>query len=227
VGGDIDLNQSSTLTGLQKALQGSHKTGALDVVVTKLAVDLQTLSEETAETTISACLETLREAIDCDAVCIGLFDPDALTLERVFACRAAFSACNPEVIQGLLLDDLPWLGSHLDHLRLFSIADTTAPGPGQESDAEVFAGLHIGAVMLVGFDVRGHKAGFMAFFYGQPQVNWNVEHQTVHGISMRSITSCIIRLAGDRSWVLRRKRSSARRRTGKNSCIWMIWRGCR
>ena len=188
------MNHSSTLTGLQKAMQGSRKSGALDVVVTKLAVDLQTLNEETAETTIPACLETLREAIDCDAVCIGLFDPDASILQQVFSARAGFSACNPEVLQELSLEELPWLASHLDHLRLYSIEDTAAPGAGQEKDAGVFAGLHIGGVMLVGFDVRGLKAGFMAFCYGQPQARWDVEHQLLIKLFSTSFSSGLAKL---------------------------------
>ena len=49
VGGDSVLNHSSTLTGLHKALQGSRKSGALDFSAMKLAVDLQTLSEEIAD----------------------------------------------------------------------------------------------------------------------------------------------------------------------------------
>jgi len=188
------LNHMSTLTGLQKALQSSRKSGSVDVIFTKLAIDLQTLSEETADTTILAHLETLCEAIDCDAVCIGLFDPDVTTLERMFSVRSTFSACNPEVLQGMSLDDLPWIGSQLEHLRLFSIADTSAPGPNQKNDAEIFANLHIGATLLVGFEVRGRRAGFMAFFYGQPQAEWSVEHQLLIKLLSTSFASGLAQL---------------------------------
>jgi len=183
------LNHSSTFTGLKKALQGTRKNGVLNVDLIKLAVDLQTLGETIDETAIVSYMETLRESIECDAVCIGLFDADATTLENVLAARATFSVCNPEVLQGMSLEDLPWLGSRLEHLRLFSMADTSAPGPGQETDAEVFTGFHIGATMLVGFDVRGRKAGFMAFFYGQPQAEWNVEHQLLIKLLCTSFSS--------------------------------------
>jgi len=184
----------STLTGLQKALQDSRKNGGVDVAFTKLAIDLQTLAEESAESTLNAHLETLCESIDCDAVCIGLFDPDVTTLERVFAARSAFSACNPEVLQGLSLDSLPWLGNCLEHLRLCSLTDTSEPGPEQQGDAEVFASLHIGAMLVVGFDVRGQKAGFMAFCYGQPQVEWNVEHQLLIKLLSTSFASGLAQL---------------------------------
>ncbi len=187
--GVTDLNHTSTLTGLQKALQGSRKNGAVDVIFTKLAVDLQTLDEETVEVEVPAHLEILCEAIGCDAVCIGLFDPGVMTLERVFSARATFSGCNPEVLQGRSLDDLPWLGNCTEHLRLYGITDTSSPESDQQSDAEVFASLHIGAMMLVGFDVRGRKAGFMGFFYGQPQTNWNVEHQLLLKLLSTSFAS--------------------------------------
>lgn len=182
------------MTGLQKALQGSRSTGAVDVIFTKLAVDLQMLSEDTAESTVLADLETLREAIDCDAVCIGLFDAEVATLERVLAARSTFSACNPEVMQGMPLGELPWIETRLEHLRLFSIADTSAPGPGQETDAEVFARLHIGSILLVGFDVRERKAGFMAFFYGQPQADWRVEDQLLIKLLSTSFASGLAKL---------------------------------
>ncbi len=188
------MNHSSTLTGLKKALQGSRKNGTLDVVLTKLAVDLQILGDQIDETTIVSYMETLRESIDCDAVCIGLFDANITTLERVLAARSAFSACNPEVLQGMSLEDLPWLGGRLDHLRLFGIANTSAPEPGQETDAEVFAGMHIGATMIVGFDMRGRKAGFMAFFYGQPQAEWRVEHQLLIKLLGTSFASGLAQL---------------------------------
>ena len=58
------MKHSSTLTGIQKALQGSRKSGTLDFVATKLAVDLQTLTEETAETKIPAYLDTLPKGKD-------------------------------------------------------------------------------------------------------------------------------------------------------------------
>ena len=92
------------------------------------------------------------------------------------------------------LEELPWLAGHLDHLRLYGIEDTAAPGVGQEKDADVFASLHIGAIMLVGFDVRGRKAGFMAFFYGQPQARWNVEHQLLIKLIGTSFASGLAQL---------------------------------
>ena len=43
------MDHSSTLTGLQKALGGERSPGGMDVVFTKLAVDLQNLRDESSE----------------------------------------------------------------------------------------------------------------------------------------------------------------------------------
>ena len=188
------MNHTSTLTGLQKALQGSRNRGALDVVATKLAVDLQTLDERTADEAIPKYLELLRETIECDAVSIGLFDAECTTIEQIMTARGGFSACNPDVLEGLMLEELPWLAGHLDHLRLFGIDDTAAPESGQEKDAEIFASMHVGALMFVGFDVRGRKAGFMAFFYGQPRAERDVEHQLLLKLFSTSFASGLAQL---------------------------------
>ncbi len=193
------MDHASTLTSLQKALRGGRQAGTLDVVFTKLAVDLQTLRDENADVTLLAGLEVLRESIGADAVCIGLFDARGDSLYRVLSARATFAACNPEVLQGTALEDLPWLGGALRHLRLVSIADTGQPEPGQEADAAILAGLHIGALMTVGFDVRGQKAGFMAFCYGQPQAEWSVEHQLLIKLCGTSFASGLAQLRTDAS----------------------------
>ena len=44
-GGRDTVDHSSTLTSLQKALTGSRTPGGLDVLYTKLAVDLQSLDD--------------------------------------------------------------------------------------------------------------------------------------------------------------------------------------
>lgn len=191
------MDHASTLTGLQKALQGGRQAGTLDVVFTKLAVDLQTLRDEDADVTLLAGLETLRESIGVDAVCIGLIDAQGLALYRVLSARATFAACNPEVLQGTALEDLPWLGGALQHLRLVGIADTGRPESGQEHDAAILAGLHIGALLTIGFDVRGQKAGFLAFCYGRPQAEWSVEHQLLIKLCGTSFASGLSQLRTD------------------------------
>lgn len=171
------MDHTSTLTGLHQALGGSRTAGGLDVVYTKLAVDLQNLSPDDPAATLNRCVETLRDAVQCDAVCFVLLDDTGTEVESVYAACATFSPCNPAVLQGIALEELPWLQSGLEHLRLQGIADTAAPRPGQEIDAARLAELRMGAFLAVGFQARNRPAGFLALCYGQPQAAWSADHQ--------------------------------------------------
>ena len=187
------MDESSTLTGIQRSLAGSRTAGGLDVAVTKIAIDLQNLDGKDADASLQRCLDSLLDAVSCDAVCIALTSADgaedAAYIEQIFVAQAAFTAVNPRPLEGKSLADLSWLNSHLGHLRLISLPDTSRPLAGQESDSEVLAQLMIGAAMVVGFEVRGRIAGFMAFFYGQPQLNWSVDHQLLIKLLATSFAS--------------------------------------
>ena len=193
------VDHTSTLTSLQRALRGERTAGGLDVEFTKLAIDLQNLDEEHAESVLSESLTTLRDAIDCDAVGVALLDFAGRSVERMFVARSTFSACNPEVLEGMKLADWPWLERRLVHLRLLGILDATEPATGQEIDAERLAELHIGAAMFVGFEVDGHRIGFMGFFYGQAQQNWCADHQLLIKLLGSSFASGLGRLRSTKS----------------------------
>jgi PAS domain-containing protein len=193
------LDHGSTLTNLQKALTGSRTPGGLDVVYTKLAVDLQNLADDDVEARLQNILETLCEAIECDAVCIALLDAAGESMEQMYVARSTFSACNPEVLKGTPLVELPWLDEHLSHMRLLSIADTQAPDPGWEKDAARLVELQIGSAMFVGFEIAGKRAGFLAFFYGQPHDSWSVDHQLLIKLLGTSFASGLNRLRTGKS----------------------------
>jgi diguanylate cyclase (GGDEF)-like protein/PAS domain S-box-containing protein len=197
--GDQSVDHTSTLTSLQKSLGGGRTPGGLDVVYTKLAVDLQNLAGADAEPALQAILESLRDVVDCDAVCIALLDPEGHKLKNVFAARNTFSICNPEVLKDSDLTDWPWLDQHLSDLRLLGIHDTTAPERGQEVDAEQLVRIHVGAALFVGVEAMGSRAGYMAFFYGQPQAVWSVEHQLLIKLLATSFASGLNRLRASRA----------------------------
>ena len=199
MGGKDAVDHSSTLTSLQKALAGSRTPGGLDVVYTKLAVDLQNLDDDDVDSRLQNILQTLCEAIECDAVCIALLDVAGEFMDQMYVARSTFSACNPEVLKGTRLADLPWLDDHLSHLRLFSIADTQSPDPGQEKDAARLAEIQIGSAMFVGFETIGKRAGFLAFFYGQPHDSWSVDHQLLIKLLGTSFASGLNRLRTGKS----------------------------
>jgi len=188
------LDHTSTLTRIQRSLTGGRTEGGLDVVFTKLAVDLQNLRDEDADAVLQRSLDTLLEALDCDAVFVGLMDAGARNIERMFVARATFSAANPAALEGCSLDSMPWIGKHLAHLRLFGVRDSFRPEKGQEPDAERLAELKIGATMLIGFESCGQIAGFMGFVYGQPRAEWSVDHQLLIKLLGTSFASGLDRL---------------------------------
>jgi len=189
------VDYSSTLTGIQASLGGGRSVGGLDVVFTKLAVDLQNLDADFGEASLPRNLEILRDAIDCDSVCVALLDDAGESIRQIFAARSPFSPCNPEVLTGAALADWPWLSGRLAHLRLLGIHDTTDAPHSQSADARQLAQLRIGAVMLVGFHTAGRLAGFIAFCYGQPQPEWSADHQLLIKLLGSSLASGLERLS--------------------------------
>ena len=192
------MDRRSALTGSQHTPRGQRPSGGLDLVYTKLAVDLQNLEHESADATVEACLAILRDATGVDAVCLALLDGSSTLIERVFCARDAFAVCNPETLQGSSLDSLPWLRDRLGHLRLTGMADTSDPGQAQQIDAQRFAELRIAAIQCIGFSIDGKPAGFMAFCHGLPQPQWSTDHQLLLKLLGSCAASGIARLRNER-----------------------------
>src|SRR5262249_4102866 len=93
----------------------------LDLTCTKVAVDFQSISLNNAEERINAGLQSLTEVCGADAVFVALLDDEAHAFNKIYSGRATFSACNPEVLKGTELGELPWVKSRLEHLRLLEI----------------------------------------------------------------------------------------------------------
>ncbi len=187
------MDHRLTLTGLQDSA-GSRTAGGLDVVYTKLAVDLQNLSSASADSVIADALETLREATACDAVAVGLLNAGGMRIERVLSARSPFALCNPEVLTGLSLDELPWFAARLSHLRLHGIGSTDSPHGSQVPDAARLTAIGCGAALLIGFDIHGQRAGFLGLFFGQPQPAWGVEHTLLLKLLGSSLASGLERI---------------------------------
>jgi hypothetical protein len=86
------VDHNSTLTGLQRVLNGTRTTSGVDVIHTKLAVDLQNLTEENAFDVVDGCLDVMRESTGCDSVCVALFDKDVEKIDKVFSAQADFTS---------------------------------------------------------------------------------------------------------------------------------------
>ena len=147
----------------------------LDLTCTKVAVDFQSISLNTADERIVTGLQSLTDVCGADSVFVGLLDPDGNAFEKIYAGRSAFSACNPEVLKGTELTDFPWIKSRLDHLRLLEIRDTSKPQLAQARDAQRLASLNVGALLVVGFNIRERLGGVLGVCSCTPNPEWSAD----------------------------------------------------
>jgi diguanylate cyclase (GGDEF)-like protein/PAS domain S-box-containing protein len=122
-------------------------------------------------------MQSLTETSGADAVFVALLDDEAVTIQTVYAGRSTFSTCNPEVLSGRELADFPWLKGRLQHLRLLEISDTSRAPPAQQRDAEQFASLNVGALLVVGFSIQGKLGGILGVCSATPEPGWTAELQ--------------------------------------------------
>jgi len=191
-------DHSSTLTGLQRTLNGSRTSGGIDVVYTKIAVDYQNLSHDGALDIIDAGLEGIVQGTGAGAAVLGLLDPESHKFECVRVAQSGFSAANPKQFEGETLDQWPWLKSQLQHLTLLEIRDTLKPPAGAEADCARLAELNIASMLLIGFSARGRRAGFLGLCFGQPQEAMDVDHQLLLKLLGTSFASGLERLWSNR-----------------------------
>jgi diguanylate cyclase (GGDEF)-like protein/PAS domain S-box-containing protein len=167
-------------TLIRSAVRRDGKTArgpGLDLVCTKIAVDFQGITPSGADERIASGLQALTDATGADSVFIALFDETAETLTHVYAGRATFSTCNPEVLESRSLTDFPWIRGRLEHLRLLEIRDTAHASLAQKRDAEQLASLNVSAVLVVGFNIRGRLAGMIGVFSAVPDPDWGADLQ--------------------------------------------------
>jgi diguanylate cyclase (GGDEF)-like protein/PAS domain S-box-containing protein len=158
-------------------LQNPAPRPGLELICTKVAVDLQSVTAATVAERLPVCFQALTEAWGVDSVFAALFDDTSSTFETVYAGRSTFSACNPEVLKGRRLEEFPWLKSRLGHLRLLEIGDTSNASQARHVDAERLASLNVGAVLFVGFNIRGRLGGALGVWSAAPNPEWPVEMQ--------------------------------------------------
>ncbi|HEY4366123.1 MAG TPA: EAL domain-containing protein [Steroidobacteraceae bacterium] len=152
---------------------GRRSKVSLDVLLTKAAVDLQNLPLENGDVVVKQNLEALREAAGLDAIFIAEFDSHGQSIERVLAATGLFATFNPDVFHGESLDQLPYLRERLEHVRIIELRDTAQPRREMQADAARFAALQVGAVLVIGFAIRGKVSGFMALCSTRPRDTWD------------------------------------------------------
>jgi diguanylate cyclase (GGDEF)-like protein/PAS domain S-box-containing protein len=103
---------------------------------------------------------------------IALLDGRGEAFESIYAARATFAVCNPEVLQDRRIAEFPWIRQQLGHLKLLEIKDTAIPAPAQTQDAANLAELNIASLLAVGFEIGGVAGGLLGVCSSQPQLNW-------------------------------------------------------
>src|SRR3984957_13733855 len=170
-----DLTASDVLSPQNWPRRGLRPAVVLDVICTKIAVDFQSMTAQTAVDTIAANLDLLREAARADAAFHAALDTDGATFIDVQVSRGLLATGNPEQLRGQSLDTLPWLKSRLASLRVSEIRDTGHPRPDQVEDAAVWSNLGIGSLLIIGYFIAGRPAGILGIVGARPRDNWEVQ----------------------------------------------------
>ena len=164
-----------TTTGIRqrRPRAGERTRGAVDALQTKIAVDLQNLRADDYRDVLQANIAELPDAAGCDAAFLALISDDGRNLEPVFAAKAGFAQCTPEVLGGERLDDWSWLIGRLGHLKVIEIDDTTKGPAPAHAELGRLAELHIGSALMIGFAVQGEVAGFLGLANEHGNSGWD------------------------------------------------------
>jgi diguanylate cyclase (GGDEF)-like protein/PAS domain S-box-containing protein len=172
----VRSGESTIQTLIRRASKQSGEPG-LDLICTKVAVDFQCIDETSADERLSAGLKAFTDASGADSTFLALFDPETKQVETVYSGRASFSVCNPDILLGLDISSLPWIGARLKHLRLLEIRDTSHATPAQAEDARFFADRGVAAVLLIGFDIDARMGGILGVMSSVPEPEWEADMQ--------------------------------------------------
>src|SRR3981189_3469662 len=170
-----DLTASDILSPQAWPNRGIRPTTGLDVICTKIAVDLQSMTAATALEVIGANLELLREATHTAAAFHIPLDADSCLFNEIQVARSMLATGNPEQLRGQSLDAFPWLQSRLAPLRVSEVRDTAKPRADQSDDAAVWGHLGIGSVLIIGYFIEGRAAGLLGIAGARPRENWEVQ----------------------------------------------------
>ncbi|HEU4616688.1 MAG TPA: EAL domain-containing protein [Gammaproteobacteria bacterium] len=169
------VNEDTSVSSLISRVAKHSRAPGLDLICTKVAVDFQSVSVQNFAERLTAGLQSLTDACGADAMFIALFDDDASVFDSVYAGRSTFSMCNPEVLKQRELTEFPWIKSRLAHLRLLEILNTGSAPLAQQRDAEQLASLNVGAMLVVGFNIRDRLGGMLGVCSSVPDPDWSAD----------------------------------------------------
>ncbi len=171
-----DFTASDTLSSDAWTGRSSPPVVGIDVVCTKIAVDLQNLQRESASECIQRSLDVVAELTASDCAFVALIGADR-RFGEVHVARRGLVPCQPEGLQGEALGNYPWLESRLEHMRLTELRDTAAPRLDQLAEAQRLSALQLGSILFVAFGRPNEPTGILALARIQPRGPWDVNLQ--------------------------------------------------
>ena len=184
-----ELTASDVLAPQFRTGKTDRTVPGIDVVCTRIAIELQNLDRDTVDAGIRRALETFRDAASADAAFVLQLDASGQHIESVTCARGQFAQCHPEALRGAATTSLPWVHSRLDHLQLSEFRDTAAPRKEQAEDAGTLAELAIGSALLVAFRIRNQPAGLLGLAFGLPRGGFDQNLQLLMRLLGASLAS--------------------------------------
>ncbi len=173
---------------------GERNRGSVDALQTKIAVNVQNLEREHYLQQLRDNIAELPDATGCDSAFLALFRSDIAGIETIISSGTVFAACNPDALEKESLSDWPWLSGHLGHLRLIEIADTDQGPKSADTEMARLAGLNVGSILIIGFNVRNEIAGFLALANERPVENWDANLHLLMKLVGASLASGLERM---------------------------------
>jgi len=171
----------------------------LNPAVTKIAVDLLNLDEDSVDEVVAPALESLREVALCDSICIAQISDDGACIDKISHSTNLLSGCSPQGLVGLSMEEFPWLAPKLQHMRLIEIPDTRRPGEQAVAEGGLLSDLGVGAALIEGFIIEGRLAGFLCIFSAAPVDAWGVDLYLLLKLIGSSLASSLSRLRSERT----------------------------
>ena len=152
---------------------GERNRGAVDALQTKIAVNVQNLEADRYLDQLRDNIAELPDATGCDSAFLALFSDDVAAIKSILSSSSVFSRCNPGALENDSLNNWPWLGKHLGHLRVVEVCDTGNGPKTAAMEHDRLAELGMGSCLIIGFTVRSEIGGFLALANERPVESWD------------------------------------------------------
>ncbi len=167
----------------------------IDIEFIKAAIDLQNLREPDSDEMVAAGLEVLRNAAGVEVAFLATLDGAGERFEKLILARGEGVDFTGEALDGMALQDFPFLASRFDHLRFTTYRDTHSPGREGMQDATQVAALGLRSMLVVALQMQQKPAGILALAQAGSPTSWEGDPLLLLKLIGASIASGLERLA--------------------------------